>query len=243
MSGSLSVLSKAPNSGRRERQRMILYHGSQVENFTPTYGLGDDTHDYGRGFYTTANKELGKEWAVGQQANSDGWLHVYEVDMASLKVFDFAQAGVLSWLAELMKHRPADDTPGYMRDSTRFIARYGIDLSEYDVIKGWRADASYFFIARMFVRNQVDVSILGDLLTLGDLGVQYFFKSERAFAALKEVHELKERVSMAEYKVRFDARDDLARRKMVELVYDLKRNPLARVFSELIKEAGDGTSV
>ena len=33
---------------------MILYHGSQVENFTPTYGLGNDTHDYGRGFYTTA---------------------------------------------------------------------------------------------------------------------------------------------------------------------------------------------
>ena len=222
---------------------MILYHGSQVESFTPTYGLGDDTHDYGRGFYTTANKELGKEWAVGQQANSDGWLHVYEADLGSLKVFDFAGAGVLAWLAELMKHRPADDTPGYMRDSVRFVARYGIDLSGYDVVKGWRADASYYFIARMFVRNQVDVSILGDLLTLGDLGVQYFFKSERAFAALREVHELKERVSMPEYKARFNARDDLARRRMVELMYDLKRNPLERVFSELVREADDDASV
>ena len=219
---------------------MILYHGSQVENFTPTYGLGDDTHDYGRGFYTTADKELGKEWAVGQRANADGWLHVYEAD---LKVFDFAGAGVLAWLAELMKHRPADDTPGYMRDSVRFVARYGIDLSGYDVVKGWRADASYYFIARMFVRNQVDVSILGDLLTLGDLGVQYFFKSERAFAALREVHELKERVSMPEYKARFNARDDLARRRMVELMYDLKRNPLERVFSELVREADDEASV
>ena len=222
---------------------MILYHGSQVENFTPVYGLGNDTHDYGRGFYTTAEKELGREWAVGQQANSDGWLHVYEADLESLKVFDFADVGVLPWLAELMKHRPADDTPSYMRDSGRFIARYGIDLSEYDVVRGWRADASYFFIARMFARNQVDVSILGELLTLGDLGVQYFFKSERAFASLRELPELKERVSMAEYKVRFDARDDQARRKMVELVYDMKRNPLEHVFSELIKEVDDGTSV
>ena len=33
----------------------VLYHGSQVESFTPTYGLGNDTHDYGRGFYTTAD--------------------------------------------------------------------------------------------------------------------------------------------------------------------------------------------
>ena len=222
---------------------MILYHGSQVENFTPTYGLGDDTHDYGRGFYTTADKELGKVWAVGPRANADGWLHVYEADLDSLKVFDFAGAGVLAWLAELMKHRPADDTPGYMRDSVRFIARYGIDLSGYDVIKGWRADASYYFIARMFVRNQVDVSILGDLLTLGDLGVQYFFKSERAFAALREAQDLKERVPMSEYKARFNARDDLARRRMVELMYDLKRNPLERVFSELVKEVADDASV
>ena len=142
-----------------------------------------------------------------------------------------------------MKHRPADDTPSYMRDSVRFISRYGVDIADYDVVKGWRADASYFFIARMFVRNQVDVSILGELLSLGDLGVQYFFQSERAFAALKERSELKERVSMAEYKSRFDARDDQARRRMVELVYDLTRNPLEHVFSELIKETDNGTSV
>ena len=221
----------------------VLYHGSQAESFTPTYGLGNDTHDYGRGFYTTTDKELGKEWAVGQQANADGWLHVYEVDLEPLKVFDFSDVGVLPWLAELMKHRPADDTPSYRRDSVRFISRYGVDLSEYDVVKGWRADASYFFIARMFARNQVDVSILGELLSLGDLGVQYFFKSERAFVALKENQALKERVSMAEYKAKYNARDDQARRKMVELVYDLKRNPLEHVFSELIKETGNGTSV
>ena len=222
---------------------MILYHGSQVENFTPTYGLGNDTHDYGRGFYTTADKELGKEWAVGQQANADGWLHAYEVDLAPLKVFDFADVGVLPWLAELMKHRPADDTPSYMRDAGRFIARYGIDISEYDVIKGWRADASYFFIARMFARNQVDVSILGELLSLGDLGVQYFFKSERAFASLREKQELKERVPMKEYRDKFNVRDDQARRRMVELVYDLRRNPLEHVFSDLIKEVDHGASV
>ena len=216
---------------------MKLYHGSQVKDFVPTYGLGNDTHDYGRGFYTTADKELGKEWAVGQQADRDGWLHVYEVDLGALKVFDFADVGVLAWIAELMKHRPADNSPSYGRDSLRFVERYGVDLSGYDVIKGWRADASYFFIARMFVRNQVDVSILQQLLKLGDLGVQYFFKTERAFAALKELEDEKESVPLSEYKAKFNDRDRVAHQRMHELVYDLARNPLTRVFSDLMKEA------
>ena len=216
---------------------MKLYHGSQVRDFVPTYGLGNDTHDYGRGFYTTADKELGKEWAVGQQADRDGWLHVYEVDLGALKVFDFADVGVLAWIAELMKHRPADNSPSYRRDAIRFVEKYGVDLSGYDVIKGWRADASYFFIARMFVRNQVDVSILRQLLKLGDLGVQYFFKSERAFAALRELEGEKESVPLSEYKAKFNDRDRVAHQRMHELVYDLGRNPLTCVFSDLMKEA------
>jgi len=54
-----------------------FYHGSQVRDIAPTYGLGNDAHDYGRGFYTMVDKELGRLWAVGQQANADGRLHVF----------------------------------------------------------------------------------------------------------------------------------------------------------------------
>lgn len=215
---------------------MKLYHGSQVKEFVPTYGLGRDDHDYGRGFYTTAVRELGCEWAVGQQTAHDGWLHVYEADLSALKVFDFAEVGPLVWIAELMKHRPADDSPSYFRDAGRFIAKFGVDLSDFDVIKGWRADASYFFIAQMFTRNQVDISLLEELLTLGDLGVQYFFKSEKAFKALRELEDEKEVVLASEYRPRFNERDGKAHQKMRELVYDLKRNRLERVFSDLIRE-------
>jgi len=215
-----------------------LYHGSQVKDFVPTFGLGRDDHDYGRGFYTTAVQELGREWAVGQQTAHDGWLHVYEADLESLRVFDFADVGPIVWIAELMKHRPADDSPSYLRDAGRFIDKYAVDLSDYDVIKGWRADASYFFIAQMFTRNQVDVSLLEELLSLGDLGVQYFFKSEKAFGALREIESEKELVRASEYRPKFNERDVDAHRKMRELVYDLKRNRLERVFSDLIREDG-----
>ena len=43
---------------------MKLYHGSSVKEFVPTFGLGNDEHDYGRGFYTTDDIELGREWAL-----------------------------------------------------------------------------------------------------------------------------------------------------------------------------------
>ena len=50
---------------------------------------------------------------------------------------------------------------------------YGIDTETYDVIKGWRANASYFYIAKEFVRDNIDVDILEELLSLGGLGIQY----------------------------------------------------------------------
>ena len=215
---------------------LTLYHGSPVKDFTPTFGLGKDEHDYGRGFYTTDDIELGREWAAGQRAGANGWLHVYEADLDGLKVFDFESVGVLPWLAELMKHRKADDSPSYRRDAGKFIEKFGLDLSGYDVIRGWRANASFFFIASMFVRNQVDLSLLDRLLSLGGLGIQYFFKSADAFAALKERKDLLEPVEIASYRNRYDARDFEARRQMEALIYDETANPLVKTFRDLVHD-------
>ena len=215
---------------------MKLYHGSPEESFRPQFGLGNDEHDYGRGFYTTPYVELGREWAVGHQEGKDGWLHVYDVDLTGLKVFDFVEVGVLAWLAELMKHRAADDSPAYMKDSARFIAKYGVDLSDYDVVRGWRADASYFFIAQQFVRNQLDVTALDAMLRLGDLGVQYFFRSRRSFDALQEIDGEKEPVRGSVYRMKYDERDRLARAHMREIAYDVARNPIVRTFSAILQE-------
>lgn len=44
--------------------RIILFHGTPNKIVVPAFGLGDDKHDYGRGFYLTEDPELAKEWAV-----------------------------------------------------------------------------------------------------------------------------------------------------------------------------------
>ena len=166
--------------------KIILYHGTPDKTLMPTYGLGDDKHDYGRGFYLTEDYELAKEWAVCRPNDRNGWVHKYELETDGLKILDFQGQDVLCWLAELMKHRDAADSRRYHMLAAKFIEKYGVDTTGYDVIKGWRANASYFYIAREFVRDNIDIDILEELLSLGGLGIQYCIKSEKAYSQLKK---------------------------------------------------------
>ena len=39
----------------RSLEKIILFHGTPNEIVMPTYGYGDEKHDYGKGFYLTAD--------------------------------------------------------------------------------------------------------------------------------------------------------------------------------------------
>ena len=214
--------------------KIILYHGSPNKVVVPQFGFGEGKHDYGKGFYLTENIELAKEWAVCRPDETNGWVHKYELDTTYLKILDFQEYNVLSWLAELMKHRDASDSRRYKVLSKKFIAEYGIDTSEYDVIKGWRANASYFYIAKEFVRDNIDIEILEELLSLGGLGIQYCIKSELAYSKLAEVKEGLISVDYSEFNEKYNKRDISARKKMRELV-DSDANKVTNVFSTLIE--------
>ena len=200
----------------------------------PQFGFGEGKHDYGKGFYLTENIELAKEWAVCRPDETNGWVHKYELETDDLKILDFQEHDILSWLAELMKHRDASDSRRYKVLSKKFIAEYGIDTSEYDIIKGWRANASYFFIAKEFVRDNIDIEILEELLSLGGLGIQYCIKSELAYSKLAEVEDGLISVDYSEFNEKYNERDIIARKKMRELV-DSDANKVTNVFSTLFE--------
>lgn len=212
---------------------ITLFHGSPHEEVTPAFGLGNDKHDYGRGFYLTESVGLAKEWAVCRPDESNGWVHRYELDLEDLRILDFQQHNVLAWLAELMKHRRAADSKRYRMLAAKFIEAYGIDTSGYDVIKGWRANASYFYIAKEFVRGNVDVDILEELLSLGGLGIQYCNKSEVAYSRLQEVESDLTAVSYDEFNEKYNRRDIEARANMRRLI-DSDANKVTNVFSTLL---------
>mgnify|MGYP004482305471 CR=1 FL=1 len=214
--------------------KKILYHGSPNRVIVPKFGFGEDRHDYGRGFYLTENLELAKEWAVCRPDETNGWVHKYELEMEGLNILDFQKYDVLSWLAELMKHRDAADSRRYKMLAQKFIEKYGIDTCGYDVITGWRANASYFYIAKEFVRDNIDIEILEELLSLGGLGIQFCIKSERAFAQLSEVEQDIMSVDYSEFNDRYNERDINARTKMSALV-DSDANKVTHVFSTLFE--------
>lgn len=214
--------------------KVILYHGSPNRVVTPEYGLGEERHDYGKGFYLTENLELAKEWAVCRPDDTNGWVHQFELDTTDLHVLDFQEHNVLAWLAELMKHRDADDSRRYRVLSRKFIDAYGIDTEGYDVIKGWRANASYFYIAKEFVRDNVDIDILEELLLLGGLGIQYCIKSERAYSRLVEVENQLVTVDYSEFNDKYNERDITARQNMRNLI-NSEENKVTNVFSTIIE--------
>lgn len=214
-------------------KNIILYHGSPNKIVQPVYGLGDEKHDYGKGFYLTESMNLAKKWAVCRPNEMNGWVHAFKLDITGLQILDFKQYHVLNWLAELMKHRDASDSKRYRMLASKFIAKYGIDTSHYDVIKGWRANASYFYIAKEFVRDNIDVDILEELLSLGGLGIQYCIKSKLAYTRLQEMPENLLVVEYSEFNTRYNQRDVMARRRMRELV-DSDDNKVTKVFSTLV---------
>lgn len=227
------ILLKKDYVSKIKKNFIELYHGSPNKEIILQYGKGEDKHDYGKGFYLTKDIELAKEWAVCNGENI-GYVHHYYLDISAYSIFDFGKTGVLSWLAELMKHRDADSSARYRKLSKIFIQKYGKDINGYDIIKGWRADSSYFYIAKKFVRDEVDLNILEQLLKLGDLGIQYCLKSERVIKGIKEDKTKLEIVDGKTYKEKYDKRDTIAREEMRLLVENESLNPMIDVFSKLL---------
>lgn len=212
-------------------ETITLYHGSPKPSLFPTFGLGEEKHDYGKGLYLTPDIELAREWAVCD--GTDGFLYKIDLDLNGLVLLDFDDCDPLAWIAELMSHRAADTSIRYRRFSPQFIEKYKIDVSLYDVIKGWRADSSYFLIAKKFVRDELDAALLQEALKLGDLGIQYCIKSPKAFERIHRSFDPIEEVSKDIYLERYNTRDSNARKNLYELM-DSEKNTLMDTFSKYI---------
>lgn len=163
-----------------------LYHGSIQKVTMPLYGFGKVDNDYGQGFYCTKHIDLAKEWAVSE--NQDGYANKYQIDLDTVKVLDLNQLGTLSWLAVLISNRTVRMNYPIMKQSRDWLIENHLpDISGYDVIKGYRADDSYFTFTRDFLSNVITLEQLEMAMQLGDLGEQYVIKSKNAFLKLKYI--------------------------------------------------------
>ena len=162
--------------------KLILYHGSEKIISKPAFGEGKVYNDYGQGFYCTLNIELAKEWAC--PTLNDGFSNCYELEAEGLSVLDLQNAKfcMLHWLALLISNRRFDmDTPVMRQGAYYLKTNFLPDISEFDLIKGYRADDSYFSFAQAFLSNQISYAQLQSAMKLGKLGEQIVLKSKKAF--------------------------------------------------------------
>ena len=190
---------------------MIIYHGSKDIIEKPEFGKGNKKNDYGLGFYCTENVELAKEWACSNN-ETNGYANQYEIDLSAYKVLDLREEkySILNWMALLLKFRTFDvNTPISAQAKEYILENFYVNVEEYDVIIGYRADDSYFSFAKDFINNTISVEQLAEAMRLGELGIQIVLKSKRAFDTVKYIsYELAE---CKEYYVKRVSRDKKAR--------------------------------
>ncbi len=164
------------------KQDLILYHGSQQIIEKPEFGVGKTYNDYGQGFYCTKNIELAKEWAC--PLKKDGYANKYILHMDGLKILHLTKDkfNILNWLAILLQNRKFDITSSIGSNARDYIiSNFSPDITDVDVMIGYRADDSYFSFAEDFINNTISLRDLNIAMQLGTLGEQVMLLSEQSF--------------------------------------------------------------
>lgn len=205
---------------------LTIYHGSSHVIEHPEFGVGNPYNDYGLGFYCTESLELAKEWGTSEEA--DGFANQYSLDTTALIELNLNDGSytILHWLAVLLENRTfrlSGDIAPLAREF--LLDRFSVDYQSCDLMRGYRADDSYFSFANAFLNNGLSLSRLERAMTLGNLGEQIVVRSEKAFKRLRfEGCESAERTI---YYPRKMARDQEARaiyreeRKLQDLTNDV----------------------
>ena len=190
--------------------KLTIYHGSNKIIERPLFGAGNPSNDYGLGFYCTETLDLAKEWACS--AETDGYANKYSLNTDGLKILSLTSGeyNILNWLAILLENRKFRLSSDIALEAKEYIfENFLIDYKNYDIIKGYRADDSYFSFANAFLNSTISISQLEKAMVLGKLGEQIVAVSEKAFDALSF-----EEAIPAENEIYFPkklARDNLAR--------------------------------
>ena len=196
---------------------ITIFHGSEKIIEHPIWGEGRKNNDFGIGFYCTESLELAKEWAVSSLR--DGFANKYILDTKYLNILNLNSSTytILNWIAVLVEHRLFSiTTPVARRAKSYLVEKFGVNVNAFDIIRGYRADDSYFDYAESFINNAISVEQLAQAMKLGKLGEQIVIKSKYAFTKLK--YEGFEVAEQGKYYVHRKSRNDEANRQYFEML-------------------------
>lgn len=169
--------------------KLTIYHGSSKIIERPDFGTGNPHNDYGLGFYCTESMELAKEWASSTE--TDGFANQYQLNLTGLSTLSLTSGDyhILNWLSVLLENRRFRIDGAIAQQAKAYISEnFSVDYKQYDIIRGYRADDSYFSFANTFLNNTISVTQLEKAMVLGKLGEQIVLISQKAFASIEFVN-------------------------------------------------------
>ena len=217
---------------------MRIYHGSGVVVEKPEYEKGKLYNDYGRGFYCTEDIDLAREWSV--DVLRDGYVNAYNLNCNNLKVLNLnsEEHCILHWISILLQNRKFELETPLAQEAYRFLKEnYSPDLNGVDIIRGYRADDSYFSYAQDFVNGVISVSQLKEAMLLGSLGEQIVLHSKKAFQNIQYVG--CEGTSAAVWYEKKKKRDEAARfayREMSKKTYQKGELYMPQIIDQEVKK-------
>lgn len=131
---------------------------------------------------------MAKEWACDDKHG--GFANKYILNLTGLRVLDLnsKEYCVIHWISLLLKNRKFTIDNDFGKMAREYILKnFPVNTEGYDIIKGYRADDSYFSYARDFLQNGISVKRLVRVMKPGNLGNQIVLISPKAFSQIKFV--------------------------------------------------------
>lgn len=181
-------------------ESILLFHGNKDPVMIPECRLNpekESANDFGDCFCMTNEEISAHIWSFNDYDEKaillDSYVHFYKLNLGNLKILDLRQENYfLQWIATVFKYRydKLEELTLLRKVSIdKFIEKYYIDISDYDLIIAKCADDRYFSYLRSFAEGEISVAQIKDIIEETDLGTQYCIKSQKAFDSLNKVKE------------------------------------------------------
>lgn len=219
--------------------KRTIYHGSDHVIQKPVHSFGKENNDYGLGFYCCSQKSLAEEWA-SKISDVPGIVNKYEIIDDGLKILDLTKPpfdNPFYWVAVLVhfKKLPSKLVSQCSRELAYLEKEFYVDVSQYDVVIGYRADDNYFQFPQALIRSEILISSLKEVFMLGNLGKQYVLVSKKAFSKLKFVDAYDSRLDYRQYHERKE-NADISYKELLER--DRYRNGVRMI--DLVRDKDNG---
>lgn len=161
-----------------------LYHGAERIIKQPVWGEGCIFNDFGQGFYCSLDKEVTKEWAC--QNKSNGFVSEFNIEIngEGINFLDLNNGdyNILNWMAIVLENRQFRINGEDAINARKYILNnFYVDYWKCDIVKGYRADDSYFAITSAFLNNEISLDNFFRSMNLGKSGIQVVLRTKKAY--------------------------------------------------------------